>query len=155
MNNLSKTRKESNLTQAQVANILGISRRSYQYYESGEITPRYYDELVNKLKEYILIDESHGIQSLKLIKDTVKEVAKKYEHIHAVYLYGSYSRNQATPSSDIDLLVVDDPVGFKGAGFYLELKDKLKKNIDITSYRQLGDTEFIKHVLIDAIKIYG
>lgn len=155
MNSLSRIRKQSNLTQEKVASILGVSRKSYQYYESGEITPDFYDELIEKLKEFLIIDETHGIQSLKIIKDTVKEVANKYPYIHTVYLYGSYSTNKATPTSDIDLLVVDDPIGFKGAGFYLELKEKLKKNIGITSYRQLGDSEFLKRVLMEAIKIYG
>ena len=155
MNELEETRKQLKMTQVEAAKALNISRRSYQAYENKELIAEKYDELVEALKDVLILDEEHGYLSLKKIKDTIKEVAPKYPFIHAVFLFGSYARNEAYSDSDIDLLVVDDPVGFEFGDFYLELKEKLIKEIDIVSYRQVDDPEFLKRLLTEGIKLYS
>lgn len=52
------------------------------------------------------------------------------------YLFGSYSRNEAEPSSDIDILVDLDYSQHIGLGFVqmkLDLEQKLHKKIDLVS----------------------
>lgn len=44
------------------------------------------------------------IYSLSELKDMIKPILKKYDAVGAT-LFGSYARNEATASSDIDLLV--------------------------------------------------
>lgn len=44
--------------------------------------------------------------------------AKYFPFIHEIWLYGSYARNENTPQSDVDLLVVTDR--------HLDGKDKIK-----------------------------
>jgi len=155
MNSLEETRKKLGMTQIEAANALNISRRTYQKYENEAALSATYDFLIKELSKYSVLDEEHGYISLKKIKDVVREVAPKYPFIHGVILFGSYARNEAYPDSDIDLLLIDDPVGFKIGSFYIELKNKLIKEIDITSYRQVKDPEFLKRILLEGIKIYG
>ena len=52
------------------------------------------------------------------------------------YLFGSYSRNEADPVSDIDILVDLDYSQYIGLGFVqmkLDLEQKLHKKIDLIS----------------------
>ena len=52
------------------------------------------------------------------------------------YLFGSYSRNEAEPGSDIDILVDLDYSQHIGLGFVqmkLDLEQKLHKKIDLVS----------------------
>lgn len=52
------------------------------------------------------------------------------------YLFGSYSRNEADPGSDIDILVDLDYSQHIGLGFVqmkLDLEQKLHKKIDLVS----------------------
>ncbi|MCD6514798.1 MAG: nucleotidyltransferase domain-containing protein [Candidatus Odinarchaeota archaeon] len=40
---------------------------------------------------------------------SVKQIIKKYENaLHLVVIYGSFARQQHTPNSDLDLLIVGD-----------------------------------------------
>ncbi len=43
------------------------------------------------------------IYTIKEISKRIAPVAEKY-HLPAVYLFGSYSRNEATENSDVDIL---------------------------------------------------
>lgn len=43
------------------------------------------------------------------IIELVKQIIKKYESVlHLVVIYGSFARQQHTPNSDLDLLIVGD-----------------------------------------------
>lgn len=52
---LKKYRTQKHLTQSEVANAAGISRRTYLYYESGRKYPRK-KETIEKLAEFLNID---------------------------------------------------------------------------------------------------
>lgn len=62
------------------------------------------------------------------IKETLKT-----QPVKKAWLFGSYSRGEETPESDVDILVVfDDHVSLLGyAGVYTELKDSLNKEVDL------------------------
>ncbi|HEY4149973.1 MAG TPA: nucleotidyltransferase domain-containing protein [Chitinophagaceae bacterium] len=56
--------------------------------------------------------------------------------VKKAYLFGSYSRREATPKSDIDILVELDhsrPIGMQFFVIQNELEDLLQKKIDLVS----------------------
>lgn len=158
MNELRQKRKELGITQIQAANACGVSRRTYQTYEEGNILNETYNELVKKLNEMGIFDGSNYISNVKYIKHVCNQLFKeKYPEIKCAYLYGSYARGEATGKSDIDiLLVLDKPLGMKFYGIAEVLEEQLHKKVDIQSYEQLLDNaSMLKDILVEGIKIYG
>ena len=156
MNELRKIRESLNLTQIEVANILNISRRSYQKYETLENDKddklRYY---IYRLKELNVIDEEHGILKIDEIKNKVEEILSKYK-VNFCYLFGSYAKNKATPSSDVDLLIDSEITGLDFFGLVEELRQVLHKKIDLLKINQLDNNqELLREIMKDGIKIYG
>jgi len=48
-------------------------------------------------------------KNIEDIEEEILHMLKPYlEHIKGIYLYGSYARNEQTPDSDIDILVITD-----------------------------------------------
>ena len=68
---LKKIRIEKNLTQKEVADLLGISLRSYKSYENDDSKrdSLKYRYLLEKLNEINQIDEEHGIRKKKDIEE--------------------------------------------------------------------------------------
>ena len=157
MEKLQDIRKKIGFTQIEAAKALNLTRRTYQNHENEYLAnDENYSSLVEELKKYMIIDETHGFVTFKQIKSAVNDCVDKYPNIHAVYLFGSYARNEQRCDSDIDLLIVDDVVGLNDVGFALDIKEKLHKNVDVVSYREIIDNEnFVKHFLKDSIKLYG
>jgi predicted nucleotidyltransferase len=75
--------------------------------------------------------------------------------IKRILVFGSYARNEATPESDLDL-IVDFPEGtslLDHVGIEMELSEALNMNIDLLSRN--GISPYIKdNVLNEAIVIY-
>ena len=61
------------------------------------------------------------------------------ERISYLGLFGSSARGEATPSSDIDLLIdfQDGATLFKIAKIKLDLEDKLEKEVDLVSRQNI------------------
>ena len=156
MNQLQQKRKELGITQIQAAHACGVSRRTYQTYEETKTINDTFKELVKKLEEMGIMDGSNYICSVQGIKYVCRKLFKeKYPEVHAAYLFGSYARGEANGHSDIDILVVCDPMGMKYYGIAAELEQELHKQIDLHTHRQLvNDARFAEQVLIDAIRIY-
>ena len=155
MNELRQRRKELGLTQEQAAEACGVSRRTYQTYEEQEVVNKTFEELRQKLNDLGVLDNSNYVLSLKYIKRICTEVfSTMYPEVKAAYLFGSYSRGEATGESDVDILVVIDPIGMKFFGMVAELEDRLHKSVDVQTHRQLGTGAFLEEVLKDAIKLY-
>jgi len=156
MNQLQRKRKELGITQIQAAHACGVSRRTYQTYEETQTVNSTAEELYKKLEEMGIMDGSNYICSVQGIKNVCRKLFKeKYPEVHAAYLFGSYARGEANGSSDIDILVVCDPMGMKYYGIAGELEEELHKQIDLHTHRQLvNDARFAEQVLIDAIRIY-
>lgn len=60
--------------------------------------------------------------------------------VKRAFIFGSYSRNEATKDSDIDILVELDytqHIGFGFAGMQIELTVKLKRKVDLVSSQGL------------------
>ena len=72
-----------------------------------------------------------------------KKIAEyfKTQPVLKAWLFGSYSRGEERPDSDVDILVALDysqPVGLRFFGMYEDLKALLGRNVDLVSDRTLA-----------------
>ena len=96
------------------------------------------------------------VPSIKAIKTLASKAFVNYPEIHAAYLFGSYARGEATGKSDIDILIVSDPMGMKLYEIGPVLEEYLHKKIDLHTHRQLlGNEVLLSEILKEGIKIYG
>ena len=157
MDSIKKLRLEKGLTQQQVADMAGMSIRSYKSYENeqakeGTIKYKY---ILDMLKAYNFIDEEHGILNIDYIIDKCESVLSEYP-VHYCYLFGSYAKGKATDTSDLDLLISSDVKGLKFFGMVEKLRVALNKKVDVLGLEQLKDNiELTNEILQDGIKIYG
>ncbi|MCD8068161.1 MAG: nucleotidyltransferase domain-containing protein [Lachnospiraceae bacterium] len=98
------------------------------------------------------------------IRNRVTPVAQKYQ-LKAVYLFGSYARNEATENSDVDILV--DRQGsvihgmFEMGGLYNDLKESMGKEIDLVTTQTLEQKStlertpwFVDNLKAEMVKLY-
>lgn len=157
MKTIKEIRTEKKLTQQQVASLVGISLRSYKAYENDENKKGTikYNYIMTKLLEINPIDEEHGVLELDDIIKKCATVFDKYD-IKFCYLFGSYAKDKAKPTSDVDLLVASDVSGLKFYGLVEEIRTALNKKVDVLDLNQLKDNlELTGEILKDGIKIYG
>ena len=153
---LKELRIEKGLTQSQCADFLGIPLRTYSRYENDENKKDSikYEFMMDKLSEYGFVDEEHGVLTLEQIKKTCNSVFKNYE-VDFCYLFGSYAKGKANEKSDVDLLISTNVTGIKFFGLVEELRENLKKKVDLVDIHQLNNNETLtKEILKDGIKIY-
>ena len=157
INMLKEKRKQLGFTQIQAAKLCGISRRTYQTYEEGNSLNNIYNDLLNKLNAEGILDGSNYVCNIKQIKKVCAELfSNTYKEVKCAYLFGSYARGEATGTSDIDIIVVCPPIGMKFYAIATDLSEKLHKEIDLHTHRQLvSDEKFLERVLVEGIKIYG
>jgi predicted nucleotidyltransferase len=105
------------------------------------------------------------IYSIEEIRSVIEPVCEAYR-IHEVYIFGSYSRNEATETSDIDFVVdttnsnivsLLDKMAFKN-----QLENLLEKKIDVILKSSLDNRSnrkrnpfFWKNIQEDMKVIYG
>lgn len=157
MKNLKNLRIEKELTQQQVADFIGISLRSYKTYENdkNKIGTLKYQYIMEKLAELNPIDEEHGMIDIPYIKQKCNKIFEKYD-INFCYLFGSYAKGKASPTSDVDLLISANIKGLQFYGLIEEIRNALHKKVDVLDINQLNDNlELTKEILKDGIKIYG
>lgn len=154
---LKELRISKNLTQKQVADMVGISLRSYKQYENedGKKDTIKYKYIFGQLNRFGYIDENTGILDLETIKKIVSEVFELYP-VEYCYLFGSYSTNEAKEDSDVDLLVSTQVTGMDFFGLAEILRERLHKKVDLLNTEQLtNNVNLLDEVLKKGIKIYG
>ena len=156
MNELRKIRESLNISQVEAANLLKISRRTYQKYESlddlNDDKLRYY---VYRFKESTLIDEDNGILTIDFIKKTTAKVFEKHD-IKSCFLFGSYAKGKAKETSDVDLMIDSEITGLDFYGLVEDLRENLHKRIDLLSLNSIKENApLLAEILKDGIKIYG
>ncbi len=65
----------------------------------------------------------------------------KTKPVVKAWIFGSYSRNEQTPDSDVDILITLDksrPVGLEFFGMYEDLKELLGRNVDLVTDHSLA-----------------
>lgn len=157
MSELKALRMEKKMTQQQVADLAGISLRSYKTYENEpEKTDTIkYNYILEILKKTNVIDEEHGILDIHAIIEKCSEIFQNHD-VNYCYLFGSYAKGKATPSSDVDLLISANIKGLKFYGLVEEIRTALHKKVDVLDFNQLKDNiELVNEILKDGLKIYG
>ena len=83
MDKLKTLRIEKKLTQQQVANLVGISLRSYKSYENDEDKQNTikYNYIMDQLSKINIIDENNGILE-------IEDISQKCKNVFSQYLYG-------------------------------------------------------------------
>ena len=157
MTDLKELRMEKKMTQQEVADLVGISLRSYKSYENDEekkdtLKYRY---MVEQLSKINYIDEEHGVLEVEDIRRKCAKVFANYE-VNFCYLFGSYAKGKATETSDVDLLISANVKGLKFYGLVEEIRTALGKKVDVLDMNQLKDNlELTEEILRDGIKVYG
>jgi predicted nucleotidyltransferase len=81
------------------------------------------------------------------IRSRIAPVAEKYG-IPAVYLFGSYARDEATDDSDIDILVSRKGSSVRSAfdmgALYMDLRTTLGAEIDLLTLESLDEDETLR-----------
>ncbi|MFK5882983.1 MAG: helix-turn-helix domain-containing protein [Candidatus Izemoplasma sp.] len=154
---IKELRKSLGLTQKEVSKLVNIPSRTYINYENdvSKIGTIKYNYITEKLEEYGYIDEEHGLLTFEKIKEITSSVLSMYD-VEYCYLFGSYAKKTATEVSDVDLLLSSSVTGMRFYGLVEELRDQLRKKVEIISVSSLeGNIELISEILKDGIKIYG
>ena len=105
------------------------------------------------------------VYTVSEIESIIRPIAEKFG-LKAVYLFGSYARNEATEDSDIDLLV--DTTGtqirslFSLGALYCELEDALQKKLDLITVSALeqpaqmqSEEVFRENVRRERVELYA
>ena len=144
MNTLKQKRKELGLTQVQMANLCGVSRRTYQTYETKQTVDDAFNELVSNLDEMGILDGSNVVLSKKEIKQKAASVFAKYPEVDCAYLFGSYARGDADKDSDVDIMVILNKVmGMDFFGIIVDLQDAFGKSVDLHTHTQVMGNEYL------------
>lgn len=157
MSELKDIRKEKNMTQQEVANLVGVSVRSYKDYEndSKKENTLKYKYILEKLMEHNLVDEEHGVLTIDGIKNICSKVFDEYD-VHYCYLFGSYAKGKANETSDVDLLISCNVKGLQFYGLVEKLRESLHKKVDLIEVKQLrNNIDLAEEVLNDGVRIYG
>lgn len=89
------------------------------------------------------------------IESIVKKLLAKY-HAEYALLFGSYARGEATPSSDIDLIVFGGDA-FKPQNIFAfgeELREMTKHDVDVFEIREVNlNTPFYDNVIREGVRI--
>lgn len=157
MGKLKDLRIDKKMTQQEVADLVGISLRSYKSYENepakeGTIK---YNYIIEHLSKISYIDEENGILTIEDITKKCARVLSKYD-VTFCYLFGSYAKGKEIPTSDVDLLISANIKGLKFYELVEELRVSLGKKVDVLDMNQLKDNiELTEDIFKDGIKIYG
>jgi hypothetical protein len=90
--------------------------------------------------------------SFKKLKLQIVNILKKYK-IKKAGIFGSYARGDYKKNSDIDILIEPSKtMGLEFVGMNLELEDKLKKKVDLVTYKTIHPL-IREQILQDEIKI--
>lgn len=157
MVDLKELRIEKKMTQQEVADLVGISLRSYKSYENDEEKQGTikYNYIVEQLSKINQIDEETGILELEDIVRKCSKVFERYE-VNFCYLFGSYAKGKASPVSDVDLLISTNVRGLKFYGLVEEIRTELHKKVDVLDMSQLKENiDLTEEIFKDGIKIYG
>ena len=157
---LLEVRKKYNISQVEVAKLLGIPVRTYIRYEQdnnyGSALKR--QMMIERINEEYEITESKGILSQDFI---IKELALLFDEeykgqIEFCYLFGSYAKGYATEKSDVDLCISTSLTGLEFVGLVEKIRVALHKKIDLIRFNTLhNNLDLISEIMKDGVKVYG
>ena len=152
---LVELRKNNKLTQKEAALLVGIPYRTYIRYENDESYKQTYKykKIVEDLSNCVKIDENHGVLTIEDISSLLLPILKEH-NISFCYLFGSYARHEAKPTSDIDLLIDTDITGLDFFRLIEQIRETLHKKIDLLRLQDLSqDNPIILEILKEGVKL--
>lgn len=96
-----------------------------------------------------------GVLTVSEIRDVVRALLERYQAEYAL-LFGSYARGEATPESDIDIVVVGGRNFVPRNIFALaeDLREMTGRNADVFEMREVNaGTPFYEAVMREGIRI--
>jgi predicted nucleotidyltransferase len=94
-----------------------------------------------------------GKYSISEIKSIASAVAAQYG-VKKLALFGSYARNEASDSSDLDFVMdKGDIFGWMYAGFVEELEKRFGTHVDVLTYDSLKRSQF-PDAIFDEVVLY-
>ena len=152
---LRELRQSLGITQKNAAQLLNISERMYQHYESDDFrrNTMQYKYIFEFLLKQKYNDDEINILTISEIKRKILPILNKH-NISYCYLFGSYAREEANPLSDVDLLIEKYDDSFEFLGFIEEIRNVLRKRIDVVCFNKLTKKDLIGTILKEGIKIY-
>ena len=92
----------------------------------------------------------------KKIVEEIYEIARKYDGIHKILLFGSRARKDNSPKSDIDLAIYIDDTSSNLSDFIYDIENNTSTllEFDFTNISEVDDTFFIEQVEREGIPIY-
>ena len=105
------------------------------------------------------------IYTIAELRERILPITQKYK-IPAVYLFGSYARNEATDKSDVDILIDREGSTIRGlfdlGGLYTELRESVGKEIDLVTLQTLHQEStknrtpwFVDNLEKDMVRLYS
>ncbi len=92
------------------------------------------------------------MRNIDEMKRKIVKILKKNNVVRAG-IFGSYARGEQKKNSDIDILVeTSTPLGFAFVNIQFELEDKLKKRVDLLTYKSLHPL-LRKRILDEEVRI--
>ena len=155
INQIKRLREIFDLTQLELAALLGIPLKSIQNWEQGQRIPSPW--VIDLIYDRALINKQNNkVLTYLEIKKAVKEVASKHD-IKRVYLFGSYAKGLANPNSDVDLYIESNIYGLDYFGLSEEFRIALKDHkVDMLSPKTVIKNSPIElDIKQSGILIYG
>ena len=90
-------------------------------------------------------------QRIKLPKEKIIKILKK-NGVKRAGIFGSYARGEQTKDSDVDILIEFDGSLLTLVGIGMKLEKKLKKKVDLITYRGINP-HLKKYILADEVRI--
>ena len=130
---LRELRKNKGITQQEAASFVEVPLRTYVNYENDPSKQKSikYKYMLEKLFSYGYVDEENGILTLDEIRAICSGVFSGYP-IEYCYLFGSYAKGRATPTSDVDLFIHTTVTGIQFFSFSRSSSTKPKNCIPVT-----------------------
>lgn len=88
-----------------------------------------------------------------ILLNQIRQIAGSYSHIHRVIIFGSRSRGDYRPKSDIDL-AVDSDEDISAFQYDLETKVDTLLKFDVTLLSETLDSAFLEQIRKDGKCIY-
>ncbi len=153
---LKEVRIQKGLTQAEAAAIAGIGLDSYKNHELGRSKM---DSALGKLIfERISTYQPYSFDKGILPKETIREtLASRFadKDIDFAYLFGSYAKGEAGPTSDVDILIFGKITGLDYFSLGGELEKALSKRVDVIRFQDVAkNAEFIAEIMATGERIY-
>lgn len=98
---------------------------------------------------------SEHIYSIDEIRAIAAPIAEKHG-VNALYLFGSYARGEATPTSDMDFRIEKGQLLslFQLAALQLDLESSFQKPLDVLTTQMLS-SQFLSNIRPEEVLVYA